>query len=250
MAEQTNHSEMQEDKRGKDPKDDKCTQAKKGQVTDDAAQTAEKTNNKAEDPKNAAAGNGEWQKPEGKNDSIDRQTAESETEESTEKLLKKKNAELAGEIAKLNDEIAKLNNEKKELTNRLLRSRADFDNYRKRIVKERADARKFRAQDLVTDLLETLDNFKRAIAVETTSADGEALKKGMQMVLTKLETALKKEGVTRIEAVGKPFDPNFQQAVMQEKNDKFASGIVTQVLQDGYVLNGRVIRPAMVKVNS
>ncbi|MFT8390480.1 MAG: nucleotide exchange factor GrpE [Sporolactobacillus sp.] len=147
-------------------------------------------------------------------------------------------------------QIDKLMKENQELKNRLLRAQADFDNFRKRTNKEKTDARKFRAQDIVTDMLETLDNFERAMAVETMSEDGAALKKGMEMVLNKLKLALEKEGVQPIEALGKPFDPNVHQAVMQEASEAHESGIVIAVLQQGYTLNGRILRPAMVKVSA
>jgi Molecular chaperone GrpE (heat shock protein) len=99
-------------------------------------------------------------------------------------------------------------------------------------------------------LLEILDNFKRALDVETASEDGAALKKGMEMVLNRFEAALKKEGVEEIDSLGKPFDPNFHQAVMQEESQEHESGTVIQVLQAGYTLNGRILRPAMVKVSA
>ncbi|MFX3616037.1 MAG: nucleotide exchange factor GrpE [Sporolactobacillus sp.] len=163
------------------------------------------------------------------------------------------NPEVEALNKKLNDQagtIDKLKQEKEDLNNRLLRAQADFDNFRKRTMKEKADARKFRAQDIVTDMLDTLDNFQRALAVETASEDGKSLKQGMEMVLKKLEEALKKEGVEEIESLGKPFDPTIHQAVMQEASSEHEAGTVIQVLQAGYTLNGRVIRPAMVKVSA
>ncbi|MDN3955432.1 nucleotide exchange factor GrpE [Sporolactobacillus laevolacticus] len=160
----------------------------------------------------------------------------------TDTLLKK--------IAEQTDEIDTLTKKVDDFNNRMLRTQADFDNFRKRTSKEKADARKYRAQDLVTDMLEILDNFQRALAVETVSEDGQALKKGMEMVLSKLENALKKEGVEEIASLHQPFDPNVHQAVMQEDSAEHEAGTVIQVLQAGYSLNGRVIRPAMVKVSS
>ncbi|MFT8317558.1 MAG: nucleotide exchange factor GrpE [Sporolactobacillus sp.] len=163
------------------------------------------------------------------------------------------NPEVEALNKKLDDQagtIDKLKQEKEDLNNRLLRAQADFDNFRKRTMKEKADARKFRAQDIVTDMLDTLDNFQRALAVETASEDGKSLKQGMEMVLKKLKEALKKEGVEEIESLGKPFDPTIHQAVMQEASSEHEAGTVIQVLQAGYTLNGRVIRPAMVKVSA
>lgn len=161
----------------------------------------------------------------------------------------KKSDELEKRIAAQASEIETLKRSGQDLNNRWLRTQADFDNFRKRTNKEKADERKYRAQALVTDLLETLDNFKRALAVATASEDGAALKKGMEMILSKLEAALKKEGVEEIDSLGKPFDPTIHQAVMQEESNEHDSGVVIQVLQAGYTLNGRVLRPAMVKVS-
>ncbi|WP_010632230.1 nucleotide exchange factor GrpE [Sporolactobacillus vineae] len=159
-------------------------------------------------------------------------------------------AALTKKISDQESEIETLKKNGQELNSRWLRTQADFDNFRKRTIKERADARKYRSQDLVTDLLEPLDNFKRALSVETATEEGASLKKGMEMVMKRLEEALKKEGVEEIPALGKPFDPKVHQAVMQEKSEDHDSGTVIQVLQAGYQLNGRVIRPAMVKVSA
>lgn len=153
-------------------------------------------------------------------------------------------------ISDQESEIDTLKKNGQDLNNRWLRTQADFDNFRKRTIKEKADARKYRSQDLVTDLLEPLDNFKRALSVDTATEEGTSLKKGMEMVMKKLEEALKKEGVEEIESLGKPFDPKVHQAVMQEKSEDHDPGLVIQVLQAGYLLNGRVIRPAMVKVSA
>lgn len=178
--------------------------------------------------------------------------AQAQPEETAEeKAADQPDAELlAKKVGELTAEIESLKKDSDDLNNRLLRAQADFENFRRRTNKEKADARKYRAQDLASDLLEILDNFKRALDVETASEDGSALKKGMEMVLGKFETALKKEGVEEIDSLGKPFDPNFHQAVMQEESQEHEAGTVIQVLQAGYTLNGRVIRPAMVKVSA
>lgn len=173
----------------------------------------------------------------------DKAAEENEADRPDTELLEKRINELTAEA----DSLKKARD---DLNSRWLRAQADFENYRKRTNKEKADARKYRAQDLASDMLDILDNFKRALDVETASEDGAALKKGMVMVLNKLESALKKEGVEEIDSLGKPFDPNFHQAVMQEESKEHESGTVIQVLQAGYTLNGRVIRPAMVKVSA
>lgn len=223
-----NNQEIHENAASKDEKQETSEQEESLKGVEDKVSTASEDGPAAEGPENA--------------DRADTEEQAANNQPDTEVLARK--------VAEQASEIEKLKQSQNDLNNRWLRVQADFDNFRKRTVKEKADARKFRAQDLVTDMLEILDNFKRALEVETASEDGTALKKGMEMVLAKLEAALKKEGVEEIESLGKPFDPNIHQAVMQEKSEEHDPGIVIQVLQAGYKLNGRVIRPAMVKVSA
>ncbi|MFT8309997.1 MAG: nucleotide exchange factor GrpE [Sporolactobacillus sp.] len=214
-------------------------------MTEQANKETNKTNEETEEMKKKQT-EGETAEAAAANSAGDPKSADAESTDKatpdTDVLLKK--------IAEQTAEIDKLKKQADEATNQRLRTQADFDNFRKRTSKEKADARKFRAQDLVSDMLETLDNFQRALAVEAVSEDAQALKKGMEMVLSKLESALKKEGVEEIPSLHQPFDPNVHQAVMQEESGEHESGTVIQVLQAGYTLNGRVIRPAMVKVSS
>ncbi|WKB36897.1 nucleotide exchange factor GrpE [Terrilactibacillus sp. S3-3] len=159
----------------------------------------------------------------------------------------------ARQLAEKEAEIESLKTAHDALNNRFLRAQADFENFKRRTNKEKADSRKFRAQSLVTDLLDVLDNFKRALSVDTpsgASGDAGAFQQGMEMVLHKLEDALKKEGVEEIAALGQPFDPNLHQAVVQAESEEYDEGFVIEVFQAGYTLNGRVIRPAMVKVSA
>ena len=112
-----------------------------------------------------------------------------------------------------------------------LRLMADFQNYKKRVEKEKTDLYSYANEKLVTELLAVLDNFERALAHED-SGDGF------------------KEGMAEIAALGEDFDPNFHNAVMTEETEEYESGKVSGVLQKGYTLNGKVIRPSMVKVVS
>jgi GrpE. len=153
------------------------------------------------------------------------------------------------EKLQLRQEIERLKNELEEKDNRLLRVQADFDNYRKRIKNEMATMEKYKSQSLATDLLTTVDNFERALAVEAKSDESKAILKGMEMVYRGILEVFKKHGIEPIEGVGEPFDPRYHHAVMQEKNDNFEPDTVIEVFQKGYKLKDRVIRPAMVKVN-
>lgn len=146
-------------------------------------------------------------------------------------------------------QIAELTAKLEEEENRYLRLRADYDNILRRHKLEREAAEKFRAQSLLTDLLPVLDNLERALQVEVTSDDANALYKGVEMVYRQFLDAAGREGLEVIAAEGETFDPNVHQAVMQEQDTDKESGIVLRELQKGYKLKDRVLRPAMVSVN-
>lgn len=152
------------------------------------------------------------------------------------------------ELEKLTQEINSLQAEKEEMYQRLLRTQAEFDNYKKRSLKEREADRVYKAQDLASELLPAIDNFERALQVEVDETN-KGLLEGISMVYRQLIDALKTQGVEPIEAVGKEFNPNLHQAVMQVEDETAESNIVLEELQKGYVIKDRVIRPAMVKVN-
>lgn len=128
---------------------------------------------------------------------------------------------------------------------RYLRLMADFQNYKKRVEKEKKDLYSYANEKLVTEQLEVLDNFERALEQET--AD-ESFKKGMEMIFKQLTNVLEKSGLAEIAALGEDFDPNVHNAVMTEETEEYESGKVSGVMQKGYTLNGKVIRPSMVKV--
>ncbi|SIT82458.1 nucleotide exchange factor GrpE [Edaphobacillus lindanitolerans] len=130
-----------------------------------------------------------------------------------------------------------------------LRLLSDFENYKRRSAAELQASEKYRSQRLMAELLPVLDNFGRAFAAEVTSEEALALKKGMEMIYQSFRTAMEKEGLVEIEAEGKEFDPNFHHGVMHGEDDSKPSGTVLEELQKGYMLNDRILRPAMVKVN-
>lgn len=147
------------------------------------------------------------------------------------------------------DEAEELREKLEAEQNKYLRLLADYDNFKRRAQIDKELANKFRSQSLLADILPVLDNFERALSLQTTSEESASLLKGVEMVQKSLIEAVSREGLEEIKAVGEPFDPNFHQAVMQEKDDSTEPGTVLQELQKGYVLKGRVLRPAMVKVN-
>ncbi|OHX51758.1 nucleotide exchange factor GrpE [Planococcus faecalis] len=149
------------------------------------------------------------------------------------------------EESSITDEAEELRAQLEAEQNKYLRLLADFDNFKRRTQKDKEIANKFRSQSLLADILPVLDNFERALSLTTSSEESASLLKGVEMVQKSLIEAVNREGLAEIKAVGEPFDPNFHQAVMQEKDESAEAGIVLQELQKGYMLKDRVIRPAM-----
>jgi molecular chaperone GrpE len=149
-----------------------------------------------------------------------------------------------GEAADPNETIQR---EKDALQDRLLRTAAEFDNYRKRMDRERRDLSEFVSADVLKDLLPILDNFERALQAPATP-ETDAFRKGIELIHKQMLDLLKKRGVKPIEALGTDFDPNFHQAVIHEASADHREGEVMQELQRGYLLGDRLLRPAMVKV--
>lgn len=161
-----------------------------------------------------------------------------ENSEETNEAIDEKDAKISELESKLQDE-----------ENKLLRVLADFENAKRRATLDKEALNKYKAQSLLTNLLPVLDNFERALAVETKTDEAMSLMTGMDMIYRSLIDALKGEGLVEIEAFDKEFDPNFHQAVMTGSDPDKSSGIVLEELQKGYMLKDRVLRPSMVKVN-
>ena len=132
-------------------------------------------------------------------------------------------------------ELQLLKGKLEEADNRYLRLQADFDNFRRRTRIDLEASQKYRAQNLITDLLPAIDNFERAMKVEADNEQTKTLLQGMDMVYRSLLDALKNEGVEVIESVGKEFDPHLHQAVMQGEDENYGSNIVTDEFQKGYL---------------
>lgn len=147
-----------------------------------------------------------------------------------------------------NEAITKLKEENEALKDRILRAQAEFENYKRRTEKTRISERKYQAQAIVTDLIPVLDNFDRALESDITEVNKGFLE-GIQMVYNQFNGALEAAGVEKIATEGEAFDPNLHHAVMQTEESDVESNIIVEELQRGYVLQDRVIRPAMVKVN-
>ncbi|RRJ67852.1 nucleotide exchange factor GrpE [Paenibacillus oralis] len=190
------------------------------------------------------------------NDNVkDEQNLETEAGRQDETLQQEQvnENEAAGSAAEggsdMSPELAKLQAENEEYQQRLLRTQADFDNFRRRTLKEKEELGKYASAKLITELLPVIDNFERAISSAGESADNSSYSKGVEMIFRQLEGVLKAEGLTAMEAEGTPFNPEFHQAIMQVESEEHEEGIVVEVVQKGYLLKDKVLRPAMVKVS-
>lgn len=134
--------------------------------------------------------------------------------------------------------------------NHLMRLQAEFDNYRKRTQKEKTEIIKYASERLVAELLPVLDNFERAASSAQLNPDFSAFSQGVDMIFRQLQTALNKEGLKAIEAMGQPFDPNLHDAVLRVESDEHPENTVVEELQKGYYLKEKVLRPSMVKVSN
>lgn len=155
--------------------------------------------------------------------------------------------EAAQEAAPTAEELAAAIAKQEEYLNMAQRVQADFDNFRRRNQNVRKEAFDDGARTFATTLLPVIDNLERAIAAAQNSAD-ESLKSGVEMVYRQLVECFEKRGITAIDRLGEPFDPNLENAVMQGTADEGEPGTVCAVFQKGYQMEGMVLRHAMVKV--
>jgi molecular chaperone GrpE len=156
----------------------------------------------------------------------------------------------SGEAAVAAEPIQELHRERDELYDRLLRKTAEFDNYRKRVERERREQADQSITNLLEELLLVVDDFDRALTVESPGeeAGGGAYRRGVELIHAKLNDMLRKQGVRPIETLGTDFDPNVHQAVIHESSPDHREGEVIGELRRGYRIGDRLLRPAMVKV--
>ena len=145
------------------------------------------------------------------------------------------------------DPADELRRERDALQDRLLRTAAEFENYRKRVDRDRRELAEFASADAMLDMLPIIDNLERALQAPS-GGDPDGFRKGVELILKQMLDLLRKRGVKPIEALGADFDPNVHQAVVHEASDEHREGEVMQELQRGYRLGDRLLRPAMVKV--
>ena len=154
---------------------------------------------------------------------------------------------VAADTAKADVEMAKLTADLEELRQTLLRRQADFDNYRKRIEKERFEDSKRATARVIEGLIPVIDGFEHALAAHR-EAEYDNYRKGFELIYKQLLDSVTKLGVERIDPVGKSFDPHLHQAVDRAETMDHEDGTILHVFQPGYVFHGRVLRPAMVRV--
>jgi molecular chaperone GrpE len=166
------------------------------------------------------------------------------------KLPSEENRELREETERLRAELDELRQEAGAAQERLLRLSADFDNFRRRNLREREEAHRYGHENLVKDLLGTVDNLERAVEhARRGGGDFESMLQGVELVQRELQGALAKHGVSRIEASGEPFDPSVHEAMAQQEDGSVPANTVVQVYQPGYRLWDRLLRPARVVVS-
>ena len=154
----------------------------------------------------------------------------------------------AGDALVSTDPLADAQRERDEYYDRWMRKAAEFENYRKRVEKERREQADQAIVDLLQELLLVVDDFDRALTTDVGGERGEAYRRGIELIHAKLYDVLRKYRVRPIEALGADFDPNIHQAVMQESSPGHREGEVIAELRRGYTIGDRLLRPAMVKV--
>jgi molecular chaperone GrpE len=151
-------------------------------------------------------------------------------------------------FARPEQEIEALKKERDGLYDRLLRKQAEFENYKKRTDREKSDFMQFASADLMKELLNVLDSFELALKNAATQAGGQNMLRGFELIYKQIQDTLARFGLKPIEAKGKTFDPHFHQAVSTQATDEVEENTVLEEMRKGYLLNGRLLRPAMVSV--
>ncbi|HWP49118.1 MAG TPA: nucleotide exchange factor GrpE [Candidatus Limnocylindrales bacterium] len=173
---------------------------------------------------------------------------ESTTVETSEISSEGEKALERSELEQLKDQLLLKEKEVESYYDRLIRLQAEFENFRKRTIKEKAEFTKYANEELIKNLLPVLDNLERALTSAEQTKDFEGLSKGVEMIYKQFSEALKKAGLTEIEALNQRFDPVVHQAVARVESSDVENNTVVEVLQKGYYFHDRVLRPALVKV--
>jgi len=162
---------------------------------------------------------------------------------------KKKKEDKESEAEELKKKVEAKEKEAKENYDRLLRTAADFENFKKRAAREKEDWTKFANEDLMKSILPFIDNLERAVNHAEKVVDTGVLIEGIKLTLQQILQTLSKFGLSPFESVGKPFDPALHEAMLVVETDQYEPNQVMEELQKGYLLNGRLLRPASVSVS-
>jgi molecular chaperone GrpE len=146
-------------------------------------------------------------------------------------------------------QIEKLEKENHELSDRLLRTMAEFDNYRKRVAREKEDLLKYGAEKMALDILPVADNFERALEQAKTAKNAASVVEGVEMIFKQFLATLEKFNIKPFDSIGQAFDPEKHEAMAQQENGEYAENTVMAEFQKGYFLNGKLLRPARVVVS-
>ncbi|MEK3881639.1 nucleotide exchange factor GrpE [Paenibacillus sp. PL2-23] len=182
------------------------------------------------------------------NEAVDT-VVEEQASDSMQEAAESQDAAPEAEQAATDSRYDELVKQAEEAQQRYLRAQADFDNFRRRTMKEKEELGQYASMKLVGQLLPVVDNFERAMAAASSNSDYESLAKGVDMIFRQLSGTLDAEGLKPIQSVGEPFNPEFHQAIMTVESDEYEEGIVVEEVQKGYMLKEKVLRPAMVKVS-
>lgn len=154
----------------------------------------------------------------------------------------------ADEMSSLKAKIKELDEKANLNYDRYLRALAEMENFKKRTARERSEWMRYAGEDLLTEILPVVDNLERTMAHVKENTDIAKLAEGLNLIYRQFQQALERSGVSRIEDAHRPFDPAIHQALQRVEDKSVADDTVVEVLQKGYALNGKVVRPAMVKV--
>jgi len=187
---------------------------------------------------------------------INKVVVEPEGVDKEEKVSKKKvsekkdKAKVVDHLQEMETRLESVEQEAKEAHDRFLRVSAEFENYKKRSVREMDEFRKFANESLIREMLTVVDNLERALnSSNNDNQKNSPIAEGVDMTLKEILKVFKKFNVKPIEALGKPFDPNFHQAAMQEETNEHPENTVLNELEKGYMIHDRLLRPAMVVVS-
>ena len=172
--------------------------------------------------------------------------------EKKDKKLQEKEEEIASlnsKLRHLKEEVKSIDLEANKYLDHLKRLKAEYENYKKRAIKERQQIVLWSVEDFVKELLPVLDNLERAIDSSRSSQDFSSLVEGIQLVESQFKSVLKKQGLKEIKAKGMQFDPYLHEAIMRVESEDYPDNLVVEELQKGYKFKDKVLRPSLVKVN-